>query len=75
MGRWSGHNGKFVRRFAEVRNEEEKGIRAYAEAVKAFQFPKVQTESYEMGEGEWERFLDMEGEVGWKTEICESRVG
>jgi 3-methyl-2-oxobutanoate hydroxymethyltransferase len=69
MGRWSGNKAKFVRKFAGVRAEEDRGVKAYAEAVKASTFPDVKAESYEMEEAEWGRFLDMEGEVGWETEV------
>jgi 3-methyl-2-oxobutanoate hydroxymethyltransferase len=34
-----GHVAKFVRQFADVRSEMEKGVRAYAEAVRAREFP------------------------------------
>lgn len=69
MGRWSGNKAKFVRRFAGVRAEEDRGVKAYAEAVKASTFPEVSTESYEMDEAEWGKFLYMEGEVEEETEL------
>ena len=61
MGTWGGHKAKFVRRFADVKAESERGVREYAKAVKEGTFPS-EAESYTMEDGEWKRFLDMEKE-------------
>ena len=55
VGTWHGHQAKFVRRFAEVEKEVEKGVRAYGEAVRERSFPGPQ-ESYEMPKAQWEKF-------------------
>ena len=57
MGTWTGHKAKFVRRFADVRQELEKGLSGYASAVREGTFPNGERESYKMEEGEWERFI------------------
>jgi 3-methyl-2-oxobutanoate hydroxymethyltransferase len=64
LGTWSGHQAKFVRRFADVRSEREKGVRDYVEAVRKGVFPGVDTESYSMDPGEWEKLLEGEREAG-----------
>ncbi|KAJ3003602.1 hypothetical protein NUW54_g5213 [Trametes sanguinea] len=33
VGTWNGHQAKFVRRFADVRSEVEKGVKGYMEAM------------------------------------------
>jgi len=57
MGTWTGHKAKFVRRFADVRREWEKGVAGYASAVRDGTFPDGERESYRMEQGEWERFI------------------
>ncbi|TFK49696.1 hypothetical protein OE88DRAFT_1632586 [Heliocybe sulcata] len=57
MTRWEGRKAKFVRRFADVRKEETKGLSEYVNAVKARAFPDIANESYEMDEAEWRQFL------------------
>jgi 3-methyl-2-oxobutanoate hydroxymethyltransferase len=59
MGTWGGHKAKFVRRFADVKSEAEKGISGFAEAVRAGTFPS-EAESYSMDEAEWETFSKMQ---------------
>ena len=55
LGTWDGHQAKFVRRFARVDQEVERGVRAYSEAVRERSFPGPQ-ESYEMPKAQWEKF-------------------
>jgi 3-methyl-2-oxobutanoate hydroxymethyltransferase len=62
MGTWSGHKAKFVRLFADMKAERERGIHAYMEAVKARDFPSLQEESYGIDKGEWEEFVRAEDE-------------
>lgn len=58
MGTWEGHQAKFVRRFADVRGEVERGVKGYIQAVRERSFPAAQ-ESYEMPKAQWERFQQM----------------
>ncbi|KAI0359281.1 hypothetical protein OH77DRAFT_1419750 [Trametes cingulata] len=60
VGTWDGHQAKFVRRFADVRGEVERGVKAYVEAVRERSFPAL-SESYGMPKAEWERFEQMAG--------------
>jgi 3-methyl-2-oxobutanoate hydroxymethyltransferase len=60
MATWSGHKAKFVRRFADVHTEVEKGVRGYINAVKDGTFPQIKNETYEMDVDEWERFQSAE---------------
>ncbi|CDO72664.1 hypothetical protein BN946_scf184985.g83 [Trametes cinnabarina] len=55
VGTWHGHQARFVRRFADVKSEVEKGVRGYVEAVRERSFP-ASSESYGMQKAEWERF-------------------
>ncbi|KAI0067595.1 hypothetical protein BV25DRAFT_1818973 [Artomyces pyxidatus] len=57
MTRWHGRKAKFVRRFADVGQEEGRGIQNYISAVRDRSFPKPKEEGYEMGPGEWDLFL------------------
>lgn len=62
MSTWHGHQAKFVRRFADVRSEVERGVRGYMEAVRERSFP-APAESYEIPKAQWERFVQLaEGE-------------
>ncbi|KIM30158.1 hypothetical protein M408DRAFT_66801 [Serendipita vermifera MAFF 305830] len=58
LGNWTGHKAKFVRRFAELGEAAEAGIQAYAEAVRGRQFPATE-HTYEMHDGEWEKFVSL----------------
>jgi 3-methyl-2-oxobutanoate hydroxymethyltransferase len=58
LGNWTGHKAKFVRRFAEIGQSAEAGVNAYAEAVRGREFPAPE-HTYEMHEGEWEKFLSL----------------
>ncbi|EIW75578.1 ketopantoate hydroxymethyltransferase [Coniophora puteana RWD-64-598 SS2] len=46
MATWLGHKAKFVRRFADVRGEVQKGITSFVDAVKDGSFPSMEEESY-----------------------------
>ena len=63
LGTWHGHQAKFVRRFARVDQEVERGVRAYADAVRERSFPGPQ-ESYEMPRAQWEKFERLAEDVG-----------
>jgi 3-methyl-2-oxobutanoate hydroxymethyltransferase len=58
LGMWKGHKAKFVRRFAEVHTEAERGVQEYVDAVRARTFPDSETEGYKIDSNEWRRFLD-----------------
>lgn len=60
MGTWHGHKAKFARRFADGQAEEKKGVTCFVNAVKERSFPDLTSESYEMAQSEWERFLEAE---------------
>jgi len=59
MGAWSGHQAKFVRRFAELGARASEGVKAYVDAVRARSFPLADKEGYEMPEEEWVEFLEL----------------
>jgi len=61
LGTWSGHKAKFVRRFAQVGSEADKGVEQYVNAVRDRSFPSVPQESYEMPDEEWNKFLELDG--------------
>jgi 3-methyl-2-oxobutanoate hydroxymethyltransferase len=63
MGTWSGHKAKFVRRFADIKAERERGVNAYSEAVRDGSFPRIQEESYNMDKAEYEALLISEGDI------------
>jgi 3-methyl-2-oxobutanoate hydroxymethyltransferase len=58
MGSWTGHQPKFVRRFAELGSSAELGVAGYAAAVRERDFPSSAAPTYEMKEGEWEAFME-----------------
>ncbi|KAI0764320.1 ketopantoate hydroxymethyltransferase [Trametes elegans] len=62
MGTWNGHQARFVRRFADVGAEVERGVKAYMEAVRDRSFPAL-SESYRMPKDEWERFEQLAAET------------
>ena len=49
-----------MRRFANLKEIRDEGIRSYAEAVKNGTFPDPETESYTMDKLEWARFMEKE---------------
>ncbi|OAX40236.1 ketopantoate hydroxymethyltransferase [Rhizopogon vinicolor AM-OR11-026] len=65
MGTWAGHKAKFVRRFGDVKSEVERGVKAYANAVRDGSFPHHGKEGYVMDDGEIEKLLEMEGDREW----------
>jgi 3-methyl-2-oxobutanoate hydroxymethyltransferase len=65
MGTWAGHKAKFVRRFGDVKSEVERGVKAYASAVRNGSFPQHEMEGYGMDDGEIEKLLEMEGDREW----------
>ncbi|OCH91073.1 ketopantoate hydroxymethyltransferase [Obba rivulosa] len=68
MGIWCGDKAKFVRRFADVREEVGRGVRGYVQAVRERSFPEA-AETYGMPESEWEAFLaQAEKEGGGRSE-------
>jgi 3-methyl-2-oxobutanoate hydroxymethyltransferase len=58
MGTWKGHKAKFVRRFANVHTEAERGIAEYVDAVRTRSFPDPDVEGYPIDSVEWQQFLD-----------------
>ena len=57
MGSWTGHQPKFVKKFAELGLSAESGVARYAAAVRGRDFPSSAVPTYEMKEGEWEAFM------------------
>ena len=56
LGFYQGHQPKFVKRYAEVRNEMLKGIRSYAEDVRSGRFPDDEEHTYSIPQEELEEF-------------------
>src|SRR3954465_5340490 len=70
LGVYDGHQPKFVKRFAEVRKESLKGVRAYTEEVRARTFPDEEQHTYSIAQEELEelaRYLEDEALVGTDT--------
>ncbi len=70
LGVYDGHQPKFVKRFAEVRKESLKGVRAYTEEVRARTFPDEERHTYSIPQDELEelaRYLEQEALVGTDT--------
>ena len=70
LGVYDGHQPKFVKRFAEVRRESLKGVRAYTEEVRAGTFPDEEKHTYSIPQEELEelaRYLEQEALVGNDT--------
>ena len=70
LGVYDGHQPKFVKRFAEVRKESLKGVRAYTEEVRAGTFPDEEQHTYSIPQEELEelaRYLEQEVLVGTDT--------
>ncbi len=67
LGVYDGHQPKFVKRFAEVRRESLKGVRAYTEEVRAGTFPDEEQHTYSIPQEELEelaRYLEQDALVG-----------
>jgi 3-methyl-2-oxobutanoate hydroxymethyltransferase len=70
LGVYDGHQAKFVKRFAEVRRESLKGVRAFTEEVRARSFPDEDQHTYSIPQEELEelaRYLEQESLVGTDT--------
>ncbi|MDP9189323.1 MAG: 3-methyl-2-oxobutanoate hydroxymethyltransferase [Actinomycetota bacterium] len=69
LGIYQGHQPRFVRRYAEVREEMLKGVSAYARDVRAHRFPDEE-HSYSISPEEladFRRYLDQESLAGTNT--------
>jgi 3-methyl-2-oxobutanoate hydroxymethyltransferase len=70
LGVYDGHKPKFVKSFADVRGESLKGVRTYAEEVRAGTFPNEEQHTYSIPQEELEefaRYLEDEALVGTDT--------
>jgi 3-methyl-2-oxobutanoate hydroxymethyltransferase len=70
LGVYAGQKPKFVKRFADVRGEALKGLRSYAEEVRAGHFPNEDEHTYSIPQEELEefaRYLEEEALVGTDT--------
>jgi 3-methyl-2-oxobutanoate hydroxymethyltransferase len=70
LGVYAGRKPKFVKRFADVRGESLKGVRAYTEEVRAGTFPNEDQHTYSIPQEELEefaRYLEQESLVGTDT--------
>ncbi len=70
LGVYAGHKPKFVKRYANVREESLKGLRAYADDVRAGRFPNEEEHTYSIPREELEdfaRYLEDEALVGTDT--------
>ena len=86
LGTWHGHKAKcvyphthpyssliplrFVRHFADVRKEVERGVAAYVHAVKDGSFPNPEREGYAIDPSEWDAFLLAQRHEPGKTTVC-----
>lgn len=57
MGVWSGHQARFVRRFAQLSDSAHMGVTSYVGAVKTRSFPDRSEESYEIDDQTWSEFI------------------
>jgi 3-methyl-2-oxobutanoate hydroxymethyltransferase len=70
LGVYDGHKPKFVKRFADVRAESLRGVRGYAQEVRARSFPDDEEHTYSIPPEELEqyaRYLEEEALVGTDT--------
>jgi 3-methyl-2-oxobutanoate hydroxymethyltransferase len=70
LGVYDGHKPKFVKRFANVREESLKGVRSYTEEVRAGRFPDENEHTYSIPQDELQefaRYLEEEALVGSDT--------
>jgi 3-methyl-2-oxobutanoate hydroxymethyltransferase len=70
LGVYDGHRPKFVKRFANLREESLKGVRTYTEEVRARRFPDENEHTYSIPQEELEefaRYLEQEALVGQDT--------
>ncbi|EJT96959.1 ketopantoate hydroxymethyltransferase [Dacryopinax primogenitus] len=69
---WSaGHKAKFVRRFAQVGQEAQRGVDGYARAVRSGDFP-ADEEGYGMSESVFDKFKDALGKEGESSMMATS---
>jgi 3-methyl-2-oxobutanoate hydroxymethyltransferase len=70
LGVYAGHRPKFVKRYANLREETLRGLRAYAADVRAGSFPDEHEHTYSIPQEELEefaRYLEQESLVGTDT--------
>jgi 3-methyl-2-oxobutanoate hydroxymethyltransferase len=70
LGVYAGHKPKFVKRFANLREESLKGVRIYTEEVRTRRFPDENEHTYSIPQEELEefaRYLEEEALVGTDT--------
>jgi 3-methyl-2-oxobutanoate hydroxymethyltransferase len=70
LGVYAGHKPKFVKRFANLREESLKGVRTYTDEVRARRFPDENEHTYSIPQEELEefaRYLEEEALVGSDT--------
>jgi 3-methyl-2-oxobutanoate hydroxymethyltransferase len=70
LGIYAGHKPKFVKRYANIREETLKGLRAYADEVRTRKFPREDEHTYSIPQEELEefaRYLEEEALVGTDT--------
>jgi 3-methyl-2-oxobutanoate hydroxymethyltransferase len=70
LGVYAGHQPRFVKRYANVREESLKGLRAYADDVRAGRFPDDEKHTYSIPPDELEefaRYLEKESLAGTDT--------
>jgi 3-methyl-2-oxobutanoate hydroxymethyltransferase len=70
LGVYAGHKPKFVKRYANLRDEALKGLRAYADEVRTRKFPTEDEHTYSIPQEELEefaRYLEEEALVGTDT--------
>jgi 3-methyl-2-oxobutanoate hydroxymethyltransferase len=70
LGVYGGHQPKFVKRFANLREESLRGVRTYTEEVRARSFPDEAEHTYSIPQEELEefaRYLEEEALVGSDT--------
>jgi 3-methyl-2-oxobutanoate hydroxymethyltransferase len=70
LGVYAAHKPKFVKRYANIREESLKGLRTYAEEVRAGRFPSEDEHTYSIPPEELEefaRYLEEEALVGTDT--------
>jgi 3-methyl-2-oxobutanoate hydroxymethyltransferase len=70
LGVYEGHKPKFVKRYANIREETLKGLRAYSDDVRARRFPDEDEHTYSIPQEELEefaRYLEEESLVGTDT--------
>jgi 3-methyl-2-oxobutanoate hydroxymethyltransferase len=70
LGVYAGHKPRFVKRYADVREESLKGLRGYASDVRARRFPDEEQHTYTIPQEELEefaRYLEEESLAGTDT--------